>query len=108
MDAFKVIMKFEETAGFTQEGLKSAIQADLSEIGLKLIDFSYVNKGINLCPEVPALNKKLSGCECIIEYKAISSAIPYHQLVLGGIQSLPQKYPYLDIKSIDPSIVNLK
>jgi hypothetical protein len=42
MDAFKVIMKFEETAGFTQEGLKSAIQADLSEIGLKLIDFSYV------------------------------------------------------------------
>jgi hypothetical protein len=89
-------------------GLEIAYSSFSTRSGALDLTIHHVNKGINLCPEVPALNKKLSGCECIIEYKAISSAIPYHQLVLGGIQSLPQKYPYLDIKSIDPSIVNLK
>ena len=105
MKAFKVVMKFEEKAGFSEVGLKKAIQDDLSEIGLKLLNFSYACKAYDSAPDYPAFNKKLSGCECIIEYKEFSCLLPYHQIVLGGLQGLSEKYPFYEINSIEPSVL---
>ena len=107
MKAFKVVLSFEEKTGFTQEGLKVAIQNDLSEVGLRLLNFVYESLSHDSCPEYPLLNKKLSSCECIIEHKSFSPMIPFYQIVLGGFQGISEKYPFIEINSIDPSEIEI-
>lgn len=92
MKAFKVTFGITEKQGFTREGLKTAILNDLAEIKLSLISFAYVG----------------GTCECVIEYKDFGAMLPYHQVVLGGIQGLAMKYPYIDIEGINPEFVEIQ
>ena len=91
MKAFKVTINITEKQNFTKEGLKNAILNDLAELQLSLINFEYYN----------------GTCECVIEYKDFGIVLPYHQLVLGGIQGLSIKYPHFDINSINPEFIEV-
>lgn len=104
MNAFKVTIFFTEKDGFTKEGLLKTIQTDVSEIGLKLFAFDYQKDAEKIVLDHVPVTQKLSKCECIIEHKEFGT-LPYHQLVLGGIQTVDKKYPYIDIYSINPEFV---
>ncbi len=108
MQAFKITIKFEEKEGFTETGLKNAIINSLKESQLSLLSFYYQKDGYTLDCDVIPLSKTFSVCECIIEYKSFG-IFPYHQIVLGGIMPLQyQGYPYFDIHSIDPVMIDIK
>ena len=108
MKAFKVIMKFEELEGFTETWLKNAIINNLKECQLSLLSFDYQKDGYTLACDDILPSKTYSVCECIIEYKSFG-ILPYHQIVLGGITPLPyQEYPYFDIFSIEPMMIDIQ
>ena len=106
MKAFKVTILFTEKEGFTEEGLLKAIQAEVNEIKLKLFAFDYKKDAEEISLDFIPVTKKFSKCVCIIEHKEFG-ALPYHQIVLGGIQTIDKKYPYIDIHSIDPEFVDV-
>jgi len=106
MKAFKVTILFTEKDGFTKEGLLQAIQADVSEIKLKLYAFDYKKDAEEISLDFIPVTKKFSKCECIIEYKDFAG-LPYHQIVLGGIGAIDKKYSYIDIHSVNPEFVDI-
>jgi len=107
MNAFRMEIEFEEKTGFTEEGLKNAIIKNLAECQLKLLSFKYQKDGHTEALDFFPISKTYSICECLVEVKSFGSTIPYHQIVLGGIQCLPQEYPYFEIHGIDPSMVEI-
>lgn len=107
MKAFKITILFAEKDGFTKEGLLKAIQADVNEIELKLYTFDYKKDAEEISLDFIPVTKKFSKCECIIEHKEFGT-LPYYQIVLGGIQTIDKRYPYIDIHSIDPEFVDIK
>lgn len=107
MNAFKVEIQFEEKAGFTEEGLKNAIIENLAECKLKLLSYRYQKDGHTEALDFFPISKTYSTCECLVELKSFGPAIPFHQIILGGIQGLPQEYPYFEIHGVNPSIVEI-
>lgn len=83
-----------------------AIQANVTEIELKLYAFDYKKDAEEISLDFIPVTKKFSKCECIIEHKEFE-IIPYYQIVLGGIQIIDKKYPYIDIQSIDTEFVDI-
>ena len=107
MNAFRIEIEFEEKDGFTEEGLKDAIIKNLAECQLKLLSFKYQKDGYTEDSDLFPISKTYSTCECLVAMKSFGPSIPFYQIVLGGIQSLPQEYPYFDIHGINPSMVEI-
>ena len=107
MNAFKMEIELEEKAGFTEEGLKDAIIKNLAECQLKLLSFKYQKNGHTEDSGLFPINKTYSICECLVAVKSFGPSIPFYQIVLGGIQGLPQEYPYFEIHGINPSMVEI-
>ena len=103
---FKVEMSLIEKEGFDSESLKEAIMLDLNEINLRLLGFEFESKSKDTCVEYPSLNKKVSVATLYIEYKDFNG-LPYHAIVLGGINTISSKYPNIDIWSITPSFIEI-
>ena len=107
MKAFRVVISFHEKDGFSADHLKAAIAKSLSEVNLKLLGFEYQKDAKDLCPELPALNKKLSLIGCAIEYKPFPAPIPYEEVVLGSITPLEHSYQFFDIHSVTPDWIEI-
>ncbi len=108
MQALKVNFQFKEKDGFTEIRLKDAIIKNLAEIGLSLLSFNYQKDGYTVTDDLLPIKIVYSVCECLIEYKSFGP-LPSYQIILGGIQTIPQEYPYFDIQGIDtPSVVEIK
>ena len=106
MLVFKVEMSLLEKDGFDPESLKKAIILDLKEVDLKLLGFQFESNCKDTCAEFPNLNKKVSVATLFIEHKNFNG-LPYHAIVLGGLNTIQSKYPNLDIWSITPSFVEV-
>lgn len=99
MKVFKVELTIEEKENFNENMLKEALVKNFKEVNLKLLKFEYTKDAEEL------LMKKLSRCELIIEYKEFSVYLPYHQIVLGGINEVEKWTGLFKIHSAKPSLV---
>ena len=80
----------------------------LAEVGLGLLGFEYKKNARDLCAEYPELNRKLSVCALLIEYKEFPAPIQYHQIALGSFSSLEHEFPLYESFSIDPDWIEIK
>lgn len=107
MNAFRVIISFDEKEGFNSEHLKVRLAQSLEEVGLKLLGFEYKKDATDICPEIPSLNRRLSVCGILVEIKDFHAPIPYEQIVLGSVSSLEHEYPFYKSFSITPDWVEI-
>lgn len=107
MKVFRVIMSFDEKEGFSENKLEAAARKSLREVNLELLGFEYKKNYQDLCEDTPELNRKLSVCVFLIEYKEFPIPIPYHQIVLGSISSLAQEYPLFKAFSTNPDFIEI-
>ena len=106
MKAYRVVMSFDEVDGFSADILKAKLIKSLGEVGLRLLDFEYQKNAKDICADIPVLNRKLSVCRCLVEFKEFST-IPYERIVLGSISSLEHEYPYFTSFSIEPDWIDI-
>lgn len=102
MKALRVIMSFAEKEGFSESNLKAAVQKSLREVDLALLGFEYKKDA-----DIPELNRRLSVCAFLIEYKAFPAPIPYHQIALGSISTLMYEYPYFESFGLEPELIEI-
>ena len=107
MKALRVIMSFDELDGFSSDCMAAKISKSLAEVGLSLLKYEYKKDAKDICPDYPELNRKLSVCGFLVEYKEFPAPIPYEPIALGCFSDLEREYPYFKNFSTTPDLVDI-